>query len=295
MLTSSYFLGALQAGKSVTREVCLVNRSRTQISNCSIALLSSENSTTRDVLTIQPLTPISLKARGGTVTVTIKFAPRSRLAPFVEQIFLKYGELDVPMFAVRGCCQGYDITLDSDTLSFGAVGKDCSLVRKLVLSNRGDIGASFAWNLAQLRDTPFRVSPANGYIAPGQEITMEFIFQPRTIRHDIPCNQLECRLEGTKSVYVTLHGSCVDVAPAREVISITASVRSKELSKPIVLKNPTNTLWTLTPTISGEYFSGPETVVIEPNSTKTYDLTYLPLSSEGNFNKNENRIQSFLL
>ncbi|CAF1106189.1 unnamed protein product [Rotaria sordida] len=276
-------LGALQAGKSVTREVCLVNRSRAQISNCYITLLPSENSITRDILTIQPTSPISLKARGGTTTVSVKFTPRSRLAPFVEQIFLKYGDLDVPMFAVRGCCQGYDITLDSDTLPFGAVGKDCSLTRKLILSNRGDIGGSFSWNLSQLRDTPFRVLPTNGYIAPGQDITIEFIFQPRTIRHDIRCDKLECRLEGTQSVYVTLSGSCVEVAPARETIIISTAVRTKELSKPIVLKNNTNTLWTLTPIISGEYFSGSETVIIEPNSTKNYELTYLPLT-EGKHN-----------
>lgn len=275
-------LGALQAGKSVTREVCLVNRSRAQISNCFITLVSTEQSNIRDTLTVLPTNAISLKPRGGTQTVTVKFSPRSRLAPFVEQIFLKYGDLDVPMFAVRGCCQGYDISLDSDTLPFGAVGKDCSLTRKLILSNRGDIGASFSWNVAQLRDVPFTVSPTNGYVAPGQETTIDFVFQPRTIRHDIRCNRLECRLEGTQPVYVTLSGSCVEVAPARETIVISTAVRSKELSKSIVLKNHTNTLWTLTPIISGEYFSGPETVIIDPNSTKNYELTYLPLT-EGNY------------
>ena len=271
-------LGALQAGKNVTREVCLVNRSRAPISNCFITLLASENNIPRDVLSIQPTTPISLKARGGTQTVSVKFTPRTRLATFVEQIFLKYGDLDVPMFAVRGCCQGYDITLDSDTLPFGAVGKDCSLTRKVILSNRGDIGAGFAWNLAQLRDVPFSVSPTNGYIAPGQEATIEFVFQPHTIRQDIRCDRLECRLEGTKSVYITLSGSCIEVAPARETINISTAVRFKDLSKPIVLKNPSNTLWTLTPVISGEYFSGPETVIIEPNSTKNYELTYFTIN-----------------
>ena len=273
-----FLLGALQAGKSVTREVCLVNRSRAAISNCHMTLVASENEALREALSIQPTSPISLKARGGTATVTVKFTPRSRLAPFVEQIFLKYGDLDVPMFAVRGCCQGYDISLDSDTIPFGAVGKDCSLTRKIILANRGDIGAAFAWNLNQLRDAPFRVSPSNGYIAPGQEITMEFVFQPRAIGHDIRCNRLECRIEGTKSVHVTLSGSCIEVTPARETITVSTAVRSKELSKPIVLKNNTNTTWTLTPVISGEYFSGSETVIIEPNSTKNYELTYLPLT-----------------
>ena len=270
--------GALQVSKKVTREVCLVNRSRVAISNCSLVLNSSENAPHRDALSIQPINPISLKARGGTATVTVKFNPETRLANFVEQIILKYGELDVPMFAVRGCCQGYEINLDSDSLPFGAVGKDCSLARKLILANRGDIGASFAWNLAQLRDLPFTVSPANGYMAPGMEIPIEFIFQPRTIRQDIRCDRLECRVEGTKSVYVTLSGSCIEVTPARDLIIISTNARSKELSKPIVLKNSTNTLWTLTPVISGEFFSGPETVIVEPNSTKNYELTYFPLS-----------------
>ena len=241
-------------------------------------MTSAESSPHRDTLAIQPTSPMSLKARGGTSTVTVKFTPRTRLAPFIEQIFLKYGDLDVPMFAVRGCCQGYDISLDSDALPFGAVGKDCSLTRKLIIANRGDIGAAFAWNVAQLRDTPFSVSPANGYIAPSMETTIEFVFQPRTIRQDIRCDRLECRLEGTKSVYVTLSGSCVEVAPARETIVVSTAVRSKELSKSITLRNNTNTLWTLVPVISGDFFTGPETVVIEPNSSKNYELTYLPLT-----------------
>ncbi|UJR14639.1 hypothetical protein I4U23_001632 [Adineta vaga] len=270
-------LGALQAGKSVTREVCLVNRSRAPVANCHITLMSSDSGAPRDILSVQPTTPLSLKARGGTATVTIKYTPRSRLPAFVEQILLKYGDLDVPMFAVRGCCQGYDIGLDTDALPFGAVGKDCSLTRKLILSNRGDIGAAFSWNTAQLRDTPFNVSPTNGYVAPGQEVTIEFVFQPHTIRHDIRCEKLECRIEGTKSVHVTLNGSCIEVAPARETINISTAVRSKE-SKSIVLKNNTNTLWTLTPVISGEYFTGADTVIIEQNSTKNYELTYVPLT-----------------
>lgn len=274
----SDLLGALQAGKSVTREVCLVNRSRAAISNCYVTMTSAESSPHRDTLTIQPTSPMSLKARGGTSTVTVKYTPRTRLAPFIEQIFLKYGDLDVPMFAVRGCCQGYDISLDSDALPFGAVGKDCSLTRKLIIANRGDIGAAFAWNVAQLRDTPFSVSPANGYIAPGMETTIEYVFQPRAIRQDVRCDRLECRLEGTKSIYVTLSGSCVEVAPARETIVVSTAVRSKELSKSITLRNNTNTLWTLVPVISGDYFTGPETVVIEANSTKNYELTYLPLT-----------------
>lgn len=182
------------------------------------------------------------------------------------------------MFAVRGCCQGHDIGLDTDALPFGAVGKDCSLTRKLILSNRGDIGAAFSWNAAQLRDTPFSVSPANGYVAPGQESTIEFVFQPRAIKHDIRCDKLECRIEGTKPVHVTLSGSCIEVAPARETINISTAVRSKEQSKSITVRNNTNTLWTLTPVISGDYFTGADTVVVEPNSTKNYELTYLPLT-----------------
>src|SRR5205085_2248870 len=129
-------------------------------------MFSSENDIPRDILTIQPTSPISLKARGGIATLT----------------------------------------------------------RKLILSNRGDIGGAFAWNLSQLRDVPFSVSPTNGYISPGQDITIEFIFQPHIIRHDIRCDKLECRLEGTKSVYITLSGSCIEVAPARETITITTPV-----------------------------------------------------------------------
>ncbi|CAF0784494.1 unnamed protein product [Didymodactylos carnosus] len=271
-------LGALQSGKTVTKDVSIINRSRAPLNNCLLSLSNQYLYTHPNVLQIQPTMPLSLRAKSGTATVQVKFSPKSRIPSFSEQVYLKYGEFDVPMFAVKGCCQGYDIQLDTDSIPFGAVVKECSITRKLVMSNRGDIGSRYQWNTSQIKDKPFQISPTNGYISPGMEITFDLTFHPKEIKQDLRCDKFECTLENCKPLQVTLCGSCVEVQPIREPIVISTPVRSKETGRPITIKNPTNTLWTLTPIISGEYFSGPETVIVEPQSTRNYEVTYLPLS-----------------
>ncbi|CAF1166809.1 unnamed protein product, partial [Didymodactylos carnosus] len=271
-------LGALQSGKTVTKEINIVNRSRAPINNCLVLISNQYLQSHPNALYVLPTTPLSLRAKGGTATVQLKFSPKSRILSFNEQVYLKYGDFDVPIFAVKGSCQDYDIQLDTESVPFGAVVKECSITRKLVMSNRGDIGSRYQWNMSQLKDKPFSISPTNGYISPGMEITFDLIFHPKEIKQDFRCEKFECILENCKPLHVILCGSCVEVQPVRDPIVISTAVRSKEIGKPVTIKNTSNTLWTLTPIISGEYFSGPETVIIEPQSTRNYEVTYLPLS-----------------
>ena len=47
------------------------------------------------------------------------------------------------LFVVSGSCQGLEITLDVDSIPFGAVVQNSSSTRQLIMNNTGDIGARF--------------------------------------------------------------------------------------------------------------------------------------------------------
>ena len=67
-----------------------------------------------------------------------------------------------------------------------------------------------------------------------------------------------------------------------QVLHFSTHVRTRE-TRNLVLHNRTNQLWMLRPIIDGEYWSGPDTITVEPQQTKNYELTYRPLtmSQEG--------------
>ena len=68
----------------------------------------------------------------------------------------------------------------------------------------------------------------------------------------------------------------------REVVHFTTSVRVKE-TKNVNIPNRTNMHWNLRPSIDGEFFTGPDAFVVEPMQTRSYEVSYLPLTmtSEG--------------
>ena len=63
----------------------------------------------------------------------------------------------------------------------------------------------------------------------------------------------------------------------REQVHVSTVVRTKEI-KNITIPNRTNMLWKLRPQVEGEYFSGQDTFVVEPQSTKAYEITYCPMT-----------------
>jgi hydrocephalus-inducing protein len=81
----------------------------------------------------------------------------------------------------------------------------------------------------------------------------------------------------SKPLTLNLTGSCVQIAPQKESINFEASVRTRE-SKQITITNRTNSSWELKPLIEGEFFSGLESFVIEPQSSASYEVIYHPLT-----------------
>ena len=61
-----------------------------------------------------------------------------------------------------------------------------------------------------------------------------------------------------------------------QVIQFITHVRNRDV-KNVALHNKTNQVWTLRPVIDGEYWSGADTFIIEPQQSKNYELVYRPL------------------
>lgn len=92
------------------------------------------------------------------------------------------------------------------------------------------------------------------------------------------CKQkIKCNVDGMKPLMLTLTGSCCEVTPAREFINFTTHVREKDTKK-ITIPNAANMAGLIRPVIEGDYWSGPDTLLLEMGVNKTYEITYHPLT-----------------
>ena len=85
-------LGALRVtekekAKEVHKQVTIVNRSQIPITlSVSLSITSHQLQEESGVLTVEPADDMTLRAKNGTGLVTVKFAPKSRIAPFQEEV-----------------------------------------------------------------------------------------------------------------------------------------------------------------------------------------------------------------
>lgn len=92
------------------------------------------------VLFLNPISKLSLKPKGDTCKVEVNFSPKCRIQPFTEEVMMECNGLVRSLFMVRGSCQGIQVSLDQDHLSFGAVVQQSYTCRHIVMHNTGDIG-----------------------------------------------------------------------------------------------------------------------------------------------------------
>ena len=92
-----------------------------------------------------------------------------------------------PLFTIVGACQGLEIKLDSEAIPYGSVTLGSSSTRRLMMTNSGDIGSAFSWNVERFLPS-FNISPAKGYISPGMEVPFEIVFTPDAVSQDIRCD-----------------------------------------------------------------------------------------------------------
>ncbi|XP_046359897.2 hydrocephalus-inducing protein homolog isoform X3 [Haliotis rufescens] len=271
-------LGPKYVGDVVKKYIPIVNNSPAAIT-FNLALTPTAPALQQpDVLSVSPTQPIRLSPRGGTCKVEIVFKPKSRIPQFTEEVMLECAGLYQPLFVVKGSCLGMEIALDTEGIPFGTVVQRSQSTRKLVMCNTGDMNAKFRWD-AKRFEPDFSITPAEGYITSGMEVTFDVTFHPQEVNQDIRYDKLRCFLEGGphKPVTLTLTGMCTGVGPSKEIQHFATHVRQKD-TRSIAIANRTNQNWLLKPVIDGEFWSGPVTIAVEPQQTKSYELTYKPLT-----------------
>jgi hypothetical protein len=181
--------------------------------------------------------------------------------------------------AVSGACLGLEVMLESDSLSFGPVCEGSQLVKHLHIYNGGDVGAQFRWDAAAF-GAEFAVSPATGFLPPQSDTPVAITFKPSRLGADIRIDRVRCEIEGApEPLRLTLTGDCVP-RPAATGAPLAFACRVRESATQTVTlpRNDSDRVWTITPVISNEFWSGPLSVDVPPRSAATYTLTYKPLT-----------------
>ncbi|KAJ8785780.1 hypothetical protein J1605_006740 [Eschrichtius robustus] len=226
------------------------------------------------VITLTPFRNITLKPKE-VRKLEVNFAPKKRVPPFSEEVFMECMGLLRPLFLLSGCCQALEISLDQEHLPFGPVVCRTQATRRILMLNTGDVGARFKWD-ARKFEPHFSISPEEGYITAGMEVSFEVTYHPTEVGKEILHKNLLCFIQGGSPLSLTLSGVCVGPPSVKEVVNFTCQVRSKHIQT-IMLSNRTNQTWNLHPIFEGEHWEGPEFITLEPHQqNKPYEITYRP-------------------
>ncbi|KAI8854494.1 hypothetical protein BC829DRAFT_429292 [Chytridium lagenaria] len=246
--TRNVNFGAIRIGHIVTRSIKIINKSVipatfTLGSPASLEILSGH------FVSIAYSGECTLRPKG-ILNVDLKFQPQHRIPPFNEEIIME----------APGISRRY---------SWFPV-----LVRalRIQLQNVGDIGAKFHWDITKFQPD-FSISPTEGYISPGMDISLEITFHPVEINQDIRYENLIGNVEGTSPLYLTLTGMCIPQPIQNDILKFSIP--------PSNLRTKTSIPWHIRPIIENEHWSGAECIDIEPGQSKAYDLTFTPLEMVG--------------
>ncbi|KAL4085786.1 hypothetical protein PRIC1_014796 [Phytophthora ramorum] len=269
-------LGNLQIGQQISRTVKIANRSkRKTVVECVDSLQQGVASLDALGISVFPRHEISLRAKES-ADLEFRFAPTQRIPSFQKEVLIRVGGSTKKLLVLSGCCQGIEVVLETDTLSYGAVCLGSQLVRKIRLQNRGDIPTKFQWNVRDFAPD-FLVSPSEGIVAPNQHKIIEVAFKPAAVNPDIRYDRVTCMIEGTAPATLTLVGSCVPQATSSiQDVNFDSPVR-QETHKAIVLENTTASPWNLFPVVQGDHWSCPENVLVPAHGKANLDVLYSPL------------------
>lgn len=274
--------GSLRIGQQLSRTVKIINRSKRK-ANVQIEDASQPGVPSFAEIGLSVLLPdVTLKPKES-ADIEFKFSPTQRVPSFQKDVVVNIAGCRKKLLVISGCCQGMEVSLETDMLSFGAVCLGSQLVRKVRLQNRGDMPAHFRWNPQELAPD-FSISPTEGVVAPNHHKTLEMTFKPKVVNGDIRYDCVKCAIDGTSAVALTLVGSCVNQAPSSiQDLHFDSPVREVS-SKAVTIENKTATPWNLLPVVQGEYWSCQENVAVPANGTASLDVAYYPLrmTQQGN-------------
>ncbi|XP_006746825.1 hydrocephalus-inducing protein homolog, partial [Leptonychotes weddellii] len=267
-------LGAVLPGQVVKKTVSIMNTSHTHLTFSQSVLFSIPELQEPKVITLIPFHNITLKPKE-VCKLEVIFAPKKRIPPFSEEVFMECMGLLRPLFLLSGCCQALEISLDQEHLPFGPVVYQTQATRRILMLNTGDVGARFKWDVKKF-EPHFSISPEEGYITAGMEVSFEVTYHPTEVGKESLYKNLLCFIQGGNPLSLTLSGVCVGPPAVKEVVNFTCQVRSKH-TQTILLSNRTNQTWNLHPIFEGEHWEGPEFITLEPHQqNKPYEITYRP-------------------
>ncbi|XP_064239335.1 hydrocephalus-inducing protein homolog [Aotus nancymaae] len=267
-------LGAVLPGQVVKRTVSIKNNSLAQLTFNQSVMFSIPELKEPKVITLVPFRNITLKPKE-VCQLDVIFAPKKRVPPFSEEVFMECMGLLRPLFLLSGCCQALEISLDQEHIPFGPVVYQAQAMRHILMLNTGDVGARFKWDIKKF-EPHFSISPEEGYITSGMEVSFEVTYRPTEVGKESLCKNIPCFIQGGSPLSLTLSGVCVGPPAVKEVVNFTCQVRSKH-TQTILLSNRTNQTWNLHPIFEGEHWEGPEFITLEPNQqNKPYEITYRP-------------------
>lgn len=96
-----------------------------------------------------PSSQMTLQAKESS-EIEISFNPKSRISPFREDIMLECLGSSRHFLSITGACHAISVELDQDAIPFGSVTHKSSCERRVVISNNGDIGIQFEWDVKSL-------------------------------------------------------------------------------------------------------------------------------------------------
>ncbi|ERE78885.1 hydrocephalus-inducing protein [Cricetulus griseus] len=264
-------LGAVLPGQVVKKTVSIVNNSLAQLTFSLSVLFSIPELQEAKVITLEPFYSINLKPKE-LCKLEVTFAPKKRIPPFSEEVFMEWMGLLRPLFLLSGCCQALEISLDQEHLPFGPVVHQTQATRRILMMNTGDVGARFKWDVKKFKPH-FSINPEEGYITAGMEVALEISYHPTEIGKESLHKNILCFIQGGSPLSLTLSGVCVG-PPA--VVNFNCQVRSRH-TQTILLSNRTNQTWNLHPIFEGEHWEGPEFITLEAHQqNKPYEITYRP-------------------
>ncbi|XP_054435188.1 hydrocephalus-inducing protein homolog [Pteronotus mesoamericanus] len=267
-------LGAVLPGQVVKKTVSIMNNSQAQLTFSQSVLFSTPELQEPKVITLVPFRNITLKPKE-VRKLEVIFAPKKRVPPFSEEVFMESMGLLRPLFLLSGCCQALEISLDQQHIPFGPVVFQTKATRRILMLNTGDVGARFKWDVRTFEPN-FSIRPEEGYITTGMEVSFEVTYHPTEVGKESFYKNLLCFIQGGHPLSLTLSGVCVGPPAVKEVVNFTCQVRSKH-TQTILLSNRTNQTWNLHPIFEGEHWEGPEFITLEPHQqNKPYEITYRP-------------------
>ncbi|XP_027883649.1 hydrocephalus-inducing protein homolog isoform X2 [Xiphophorus couchianus] len=274
-------LGCLALGQKVNKQVILVNDSLLDLS-FTLTLNSDPPVDPKD-LTVSPLGDLKLKSGGDSCRLQIQFSPQQHIAPFLAELQAEFKGFFHPLLTIEGCCKGLEVNLDCSQVSFGAMVQNCQTNRRIVMTNTGDTTVRFHW---QTKDFPAELSirPVKGYICPSKDFPFEVTFTPVKLSDDIRYENLSCFINGSPFIKLTVTGSCVPPSISKEVVNFSCRVRTSQ-TQTLSVTNPTCESCNVTLVVKGEQWSAAHFMTFEPSQSKTFDVTYRPLTMTIDGNK----------